>query len=171
MPTSNKARATRAAASPVVPGRLASSVADVFAEVQRADTKAAAVCAATVGTAAITVAALSAGLSLGALPRVLLAMACVLQSLAFLTAVLVLRPATRTTGQRFLPYEGHTVEEVMARVSHRSAGQLARAEAERFVMLSHLAQRKYRLLRWAVDELCAALVASGLAAVLAWICD
>ncbi len=147
---------------------LTNAIADVFVEVQRADTKATTLCAVAGGLAAVTVALASQHPMAGALSTCLLYLGGGLQVLASAAAVAVLRPSAQSTGSLFLPSAGRTVAEVVA-AEARSAEDTLHVAAERYVMLSLLARRKFRLLRWAVDALSAAVVTTTIAVLLAWI--
>ncbi|MGI5473264.1 hypothetical protein [Streptomyces sp. CA-132043] len=131
-----------------------------FVEVQRADTKATALCGVAGGLLAVEVAVLS---SIGSMPRTVvwcLALVSVLLLAAVGAALLALRPV--------VPRNGLDTELVGDAVSQRddllSAGRSEerRREMRTLRVLAYLADRKLRSVRVAVDLVLAALLVAGM---------
>ncbi|MET8183782.1 Pycsar system effector family protein [Streptomyces sp. NPDC005336] len=149
----------------VVEKKLAGRSAEMFVEVQRADAKAAALCAVAGGLLAVVGAALAA-LAHGAhLSSAVLGCSCVLLSAALVTALLAIRPVL-PHGSALTGLEraraGATAEDVMAALQAMSSGDRVRVEADRLSLRASLARRKYRAIKASVDLLITAIIVTGI---------
>ena len=148
--------------------RLKLLAAEAFAELQRCDTKAAALCA----TGLAGFAAVAAVLVVR--PPVSIAVglwaAALLQAGSVALSVAVLRPALRAAGPHqdsFLDVAGTAPEELLAAVRLFSPDQMMRADSHRAVELSALARRKFTLLRHAATLLILGIVVAGVVGLVA----
>jgi len=145
----------------------------VFAEIQRADVKGAAV-GATAGAALTAVATiLAAAPTPGAPAESLLWCACACFGVALFLAVRALRPTLRSTSDQASPFSVDLAR-VQAGCHHqsprttRATGQRrAEAEAQRVLILSQIAHRKFLLLQASADLFSAGLGVTGVAALVA----
>lgn len=135
-----------------------------FAELQRADAKATAVCGIAGGLLTVCIGMLS---RLGGLPWPLMSMlvlACLLLAGGVSAALWVLRPVAPQMGLRRELVGGTDAPDVEAftiAASRRNAEAEQRAQARRLWMLAHLAGRKLRMIRLAVDLVVMATVLAG----------
>lgn len=142
--------------------RLRGHAERAFVEVQRADTKATALCGIAGGLLAAGVAVLSSADGLPLLAVLSLVLMCLLLMAAIGAALLALRPT--------VPRSGLRAELIREAVVHHRAGVSASArgeferhvEAHRLWVLAWLADRKLRAARWAVDCALAALIMAGM---------
>ncbi|MFE8987997.1 Pycsar system effector family protein [Streptomyces collinus] len=149
-------------------GRLDAEAAAMFAEVQRADTKATTLCGLIGGLLALDAVVLSAISKHACLPVAALMGASVLLGAALVLALLVIRPVLPPGGKL------RTFACVAVGSGHTGTARLDSSVAEadrhllmqtdRLALFTTLAQRKYRIIRWAVDITTAALTlaAAGL---------
>ncbi|MEU5211232.1 hypothetical protein [Streptomyces sp. NPDC020742] len=142
--------------------RLQGHAERAFVEVQRADTKATALCGVAGGLLAAGVAVLSSAGSLPLIGVLSLVLMCLLLLAAMGVALVAMRPAVPKSGLQ---------AELMAEalVHHRfgvnatASGELERhVEARRLWVLTWLADRKLRAARLAVDFALAALLMAGI---------
>ncbi|MET7439252.1 hypothetical protein ACWERY_10570 [Streptomyces sp. NPDC004082] len=136
-----------------------------YAEVQRADTKATTVCGVAGGLLALSVAALTQkiGIPLGAV--FVLVVSCLLLAAAVGVALLALRPVLPMRGLRRVLTEGSCGHGGCGSgASGPLASTVVRWEREdlRLQALSHVADRKFRLVRAAGDLVLVALLVAGM---------
>ncbi|MFE3390342.1 hypothetical protein [Streptomyces anulatus] len=142
--------------------RLQSHAERAFVEMQRADTKAAALCGIAGGLLAAGVAVLSSADGMPPLTAILLVLMCLLLMAAIGAALLTLRPS--------VPRSGLRTELMSEAVVHHQIGvdAAARGELERHVedrrlqVLAWLADKKLRAARLSVDFALAALMMAGM---------
>nr|WP_237556541.1 Pycsar system effector family protein [Streptomyces sp. SID5464] len=144
----------------------------MFTEVQRADTKAAALCGVAGGLLAVDAAAVSALPSAGALLTAVLAGVAVLLGLSLIAALSAIRPVL-PRGGRLRVFAREAVdcsrsEEVLSAVAAMSVDGPARAEAERLALFTALAGRKFRTVRRAADLIAAAVTLAGIGLLIAY---
>lgn len=147
---------------PTEMGRLKGHAERAFVEVQRADTKATALCGIAGGLLAAGVAVLSSAHGMPPIAVCPLVLMCLLLMAAIGAALLALRPVVPRAGL-------HTELMCEALVHHRAGvstaarGELERAvEGRRLQVLAWLADRKLRAARLAVDFALAALLMAGM---------
>ncbi|MFC4463647.1 hypothetical protein ACFPH6_03365 [Streptomyces xiangluensis] len=142
--------------------RLQGHAERAFVEVQRADTKATALCGIAGGLLAAGIAVLSSTDDMPLIAVLSLVLMCLLLLVAIGTALLALRPVVPRSGLR----TELMTEAVMYRrfgVSAASHGELERhVETHRLQVLAWLADRKLRAARLAVDFALAALLMAGI---------
>ncbi|MGW8569776.1 Pycsar system effector family protein [Streptomyces niveus] len=151
---------------------LEAKAAEMFTEVQRADTKATTLCGVAGGLLAVDAAALSALPSTGSPLAAVLVGVAVLLGMSLVVALSAIRPV--------LPRGGHLrvfarsavdcsrSEEVLSAFLAMSVEGPVRAEAERLAMLTDLARRKFRAVRRAVDLTAAAAALAGIGLLIAY---
>ncbi|MFI6403959.1 hypothetical protein [Streptomyces sp. NPDC050548] len=133
-----------------------------FVEVQRADTKATALCGIAGGLLAAGVAVLSSTDVLPSIGVFSLLLMCLLLLFAIGAALLVLRPVVPGAGLR-AELMAEAVVHLRFGVSAAAHGELERhVEARRLRVLAWLADRKLRAVRLAVDFSLAALLMAGI---------
>ncbi|WP_405939244.1 hypothetical protein OG338_23820 [Streptomyces sp. NBC_00726] len=148
--------------TPTETDRLRGHAERAFVEVQRADTKATALCGIAGGLLAAGVAVLSATPGMPPVAVASLVLMCLLLMAATGAALLALRPA--------VPRTGLYTELMREALAHHRAGAntAARGELERHVegrrlhVLAWLADRKLRTARLSVDFALAALLMAGM---------
>nr|WP_143657489.1 Pycsar system effector family protein [Streptomyces sp. alain-838] len=154
--------------------RLRSEAAGMFAEVQRADTKATALCGVAGGLLAVDAAVLSGSSTSAGLPVAALALAAVLLGLALCMAMAAIRPVLpREGGLRTFtgpPPPRHRVSQEQ-RVASLAQGvdEQLRLEAERLELFMSLAHHKFRAVKWAVDFTATALIVAGIGLLLLYL--
>ncbi|MFE1947080.1 Pycsar system effector family protein [Streptomyces massasporeus] len=152
-------------------GWLEAKAAEMFTEVQRADTKATALCGVAGGLLAVDAAAVSALPSAGGLSAAVLAGVAVLLGLSLIAALSAIRPVL-PRGGRLRVFAREAVdcsrsEEVLSAVAAMSVDGPVRAEAERLALFTALAGRKFRAVRRAADLLAAAVALAGIGLLIA----
>ncbi|MGY0055099.1 Pycsar system effector family protein [Streptomyces sp. LZ34] len=143
-----------------------------FTEVQRADTKATALCGVAGGLLTVGVAALPHACSRSWILASSLVLTCVLLGAAVGAALWVIRPAVPKTGLRTELVGGVDAQDPETFVSAvtQVQGDAERSvEARRLWMLAALAARKLHAARIAVDLILAALAVAGLGLLIAYI--
>jgi hypothetical protein len=145
----------------------------MFVEVQRADGKAAALCAVAGGLLTVAGAALGTSLAGGAgLPTAALACSCVFLSSALVAALLAIRPVL-PGGRALTGLEGicvgSTAEDVLAAFQAMSHRDHVRVEADRLSLLAGLARRKFRAIRTSVDLIAASIVVAGIGLLISYV--
>ncbi|MDL5204283.1 hypothetical protein [Streptomyces sp. ALI-76-A] len=142
--------------------RLQGHAERAFVEVQRADTKATALCGIAGGLLAAGVAVLSSADGMPLLAVISQVLMCLLLIAAIVAALLTLRPVVPRPGLR-AELMSEAVVHDRAGVSAAARGELERhAEAHRLQVLAWLADRKLRSVRLAVDFALAALPMAGI---------
>ncbi|MGQ4429447.1 MULTISPECIES: hypothetical protein [unclassified Streptomyces] len=142
--------------------RLRGHAERAFVEVQRADTKATALCGIAGGLLAAGVAVLSSTDVLPSIGVFSLLLTCLLLLFAIGAALLVLRPVVPGAGLR-AELMAEAVVHLRFGVSAAAHGELERhVEARRLRVLAWLADRKLRTVRLAVDFSLAALLMAGI---------
>ncbi|KAF2775103.1 hypothetical protein [Streptomyces sp. OM5714] len=132
-----------------------------FTEVQRADTKAAAVCGLAGGLLALSGAALAQEDGLSRIPYALLLTTTALLGVSLAAALLALRPAMPTAGLRAELTDADA--SVFGEGPHHVGAARRRWQERRLRALSLLADRKLRLVRLSVDLVLVALSMAGMA--------
>ncbi len=133
-----------------------------FVEVQRADTKATALCGIAGGLLAAGVAVLSSADGTHLLATISLVLMCLLLIAAIGAALLALRPVVPRSGLRAELMSEAAVSD-RGGVSADARGELERhVEAHRLQVLAWLADRKLRSVRLSVDFALAALLMAGM---------
>ncbi len=153
-------------------GRLRSRAADLFVEVQRADSKATALCGLAGGLLAVDVAALST-LDDAVWPvRAALTLVCGLLGTALIAALLAIRPVL-PRGRALTGMDGPSSEEnpgaLMAVLAAMGREEQLRADAFQVARLAALAHRKFRAIRVAVDLTVSALGMAGIGLLITYI--
>ncbi|MEV8597616.1 hypothetical protein [Streptomyces sp. NPDC052012] len=153
--------------------RLGAEAAGMFMEVQRADTKATALCGVAGGLLAVDAAVLPSMPRSSWVPLTALACAAVFLGMALVAAMFALRPVLPRGGELKVfawsapccsrPEEGVPGFPVM------SVRECLRAEAERLALFKVLAQRKFRAVKWAVDLTTTALAVAGFGLLILYI--
>lgn len=136
-----------------------------FTEVQRTDTKATTLCGVAGGLLALSVAALSQRASIRSGTVLVLTVSCLLLVAAVSVALLALRPVLPAGGLRRVLVGELCGHGACGPVSSSSVTSpiVRREEAElRLRALSRLADRKFRLVRFAGDLVLAALIVAGM---------
>jgi hypothetical protein len=156
----------------LVEGKLSSRGAEMFVEVQRADGKAAALCAVAGGLLAVAGAALSVLANGARPPTVVLACSCVLLGSALIAALLAIRPVL--PGDRSLTglegiCTGSTAEDVLAGFQALNRGDRVRVEADRLSLLADLACKKFRAIKASVDLIVAAILMAGIGLLITYV--
>ncbi|MFD4231400.1 hypothetical protein [Streptomyces sp. NPDC058545] len=152
--------------------RLRSMAADMVIELQRADSKATALCGAAGGLLAAGVAMLS---GIGAAPWVLvmaLLSASVLLAISVGAALLALRPVlprTASPGALLGGRRGVDIGPLVTSCVRLSAEDQLRLEEERLAVLAALARRKFRAVRVAVDLVVGALTVAGIGLLIPYV--
>ncbi|MFJ2257303.1 hypothetical protein ACIOKD_02980 [Streptomyces sp. NPDC087844] len=147
---------------PTVIQRLQAHAERAFVEVQRADTKATALCGIAGGLLAAGVAVLSSTDGLPPIGVFSLVLMCLLLLFAIGAALLVLRPVVPGAGLR-AELLAEAVVPLRSGVSAAAPGELEQhVEARRLRVLARLADRKLRAARLAVDFALAALLMAGI---------
>jgi hypothetical protein len=152
---------------------LRERAADAFTEVQRADTKATALCAVAGGLLTVDVAVLSQVGSRSWLLVCGLAVVCVLLGVAVGVALRVLRPVVPKAGlceELAVGTGARDAETFVSAATEVSLGVERRMAAGRLWMLTALADRKLRAVRVAVDLVLAALIMAGLGLLITYMC-
>ncbi|MFG2116669.1 hypothetical protein ACGFRB_29205 [Streptomyces sp. NPDC048718] len=148
-----------------VVGRIRTRAAELFVEVQRADTKATVLCGLDVALLAVVVAALPVAAEAGWVVRTTLAVMCAGAASALVAALLALRPVlpggTALTGMDG-PCPDEVPEAVVAVAEWQAAGGLYRADAWNVARLAALAHRKFRIIKVAVDLTVVTLGVAGI---------
>ncbi|GAA1258691.1 hypothetical protein GCM10009677_06880 [Sphaerisporangium rubeum] len=157
----------------VITQRLMSLSHHAFAEIQRCDVKAAAICGTSGAIFSIIVAALAVRPVLTVACQVALGIACVGLGAALIPAIAAVRPSLRRYGSMhspflFLTFSETTATEALERVTRMSAHATRMAYARHLVGVSALAKRKLLLLRTATDCLCTGLLGLGITVLLVW---
>jgi hypothetical protein len=145
--------------------------ADMVVELQRADTKAAALCAAAGGLLTAVVTALSV-LDAPVFPRLALLAASVLLASALGSALRALRPALPRCGRRneLLAVRcGADAGLLVASLAGMSCAGQRRMEEQRLSVMALLARRKFRTVRLAVDLVLCALLTAGFGLLVAYV--
>lgn len=128
--------------------------AELFVEVQRADTKATVLCGLDAALLAVVVAALPVAAEAGWVVRAALALTSAGAAAALVAALLALRPVlpdgTALTGMDG-PCPDGVPEAVVATATWQAAGGRLQADARNVARLAALAHRKFRIIRVAVD--------------------
>lgn len=155
-----------------VQGKLASRSGEMFVEVQRADGKAAALCAVAGGLLALVGAALVAPANGVHLAKAVLGCACVLLGAALLAALLsirpVLPPGSALTGLEGV-CAGSAAEDVVAAFQAMSSGDRVRVEVDRLSLRAGLARRKYRAIKVSVDLIVTAILVAGIGLLIPYV--
>ncbi|MDF3292358.1 hypothetical protein P3G67_24600 [Streptomyces sp. RB6PN23] len=142
--------------------RLKGHAERAFVEVQRADTKATALCGIAGGLLAAGVAVLSSAHGMPMIGMYSLVLMCLLLMAAIGAALLALRPMVPRAGLH-TALMGEAVVHHRVGVSTASRGELERqVEVHRLQVLAWLADRKLRAARLAVDFALAALLVAGM---------
>lgn len=142
--------------------RLQEHAERAFVEVQRADTKATALCGIAGGLLAAGVAVLSSADGMPLLAVISLVLMCLLLMAAIGASLLTLRPAVPRSGLR-AELMSEAVVHHQVGVSATARGELERhVETHRLEVLAWLADRKLRAARLAVDFALAALLMAGM---------
>ncbi|MGW6890344.1 Pycsar system effector family protein [Streptomyces chartreusis] len=144
--------------------RLRAMTADVLVELQRADSKATALCGAAGGLLTAGVATLSALDALWLL-RVTLLSASLLLATALGAALWALRPAlprSGAPGELLAVRCGADAEPLVASLAQMSSESQQCVEQQRLSVLAVLARRKFRTVRLAVDLVTIALAMAGI---------
>lgn len=135
-------------------GRMRTRTAELFVEVQRADTKATVLCGLDVALLAVVVAALPVAAEAGWVVRTTLAVMCAGAAAALVAALLALRPVlpggTALTGMDG-PCPDEVPEAVVSAAAWQAAGGRHQADARNVARLAALAHRKFRIIKVAVD--------------------
>ena len=152
---------------PSITERLRFRSADLFAEVQRADTKATALCGVAGGLLAVGVASLST-LPGAAWLRGLLACACGLLGLAVVAALSAIRPVLPKDAS-LTGLDGQAHGEVATAVRDVSALRDLRWELHRLSVFDALARRKFRAIKMAADLTVAAVLMAGIALLITYV--
>ncbi|MFB4420102.1 hypothetical protein C5F59_003295 [Streptomyces sp. QL37] len=128
--------------------------AELFVEVQRADTKATVLCGLDAALLAVVVAALPVAAEAGWVVRAALVVTSAGAAAALITALLALRPVlpdgTALTGMDG-PCPNEVPEAVVATATWQAAEGRIQADARNVARLAALAHRKFRIIRVAVD--------------------
>ncbi|QDY79490.1 hypothetical protein [Streptomyces qinzhouensis] len=142
--------------------RLQGHAERAFVEVQRADTKATALCGIAGGLLAAGVAVLAGTHDMPLLAAILLVLMCLLLMAAMGAALLTLRPSVPRSGLG-AELMSEALVDYRVGVSAAARGELERhVEARRLEVLAWLADRKLRAARLSVDFALAALVMAGI---------
>ncbi|MBZ6226799.1 hypothetical protein [Streptomyces olivaceus] len=142
--------------------RLQGHAERAFIEVQRADTKATALCGIAGGLLAAGVAVLSSTHGMPQIGVFSLALMCLLLMAAIGAALLALRPAIPRAGLH-TEMMGEALAHHQVSVRTAARGELERhVEGRRLQVLAWLADRKLRAARLAVDFALAALLMAGM---------
>ncbi|WP_062644569.1 Pycsar system effector family protein [Streptomyces maremycinicus] len=145
--------------------RLEGEAAGMFTELQRADTKATALCGLIGGLLAVDAMALSAVSESPRMPVAALVGAAVLLGVALMMTMVAIRPALPPGGRlrAFVCSVAHSgpPETAERNPAALEADRHLLLQAERLALFTTLAQRKFRILRWAVDVTAAALTMAG----------
>ncbi|MGW2785939.1 Pycsar system effector family protein [Streptomyces populi] len=153
--------------------RLGDAAAEMFVEVQRADTKATALCGVAGALLAMDAAALSSMPGVDWISKTALACAAALLGVALIAALSAIRPVVPRGGELRVfagsaPVQAGT-EEAESAFSAAGAGERARAEAERLTLFTGLAQRKFRAVKWAADCTASAIAVAGIGLLIPYI--
>jgi hypothetical protein len=151
---------------------LEAKAAEMFTEVQRADTKAASLCGVAGGLLAVDAAALSTLPSSRHFLGTVLAGVAVLLGMSLVAALSAIRPVL-PRGGRLRVFAHCAVDcsrpaDVLSAFAAMNADGPVRAEAERLALLTALAGRKFRAVRWAVDLTATAVTLAGIALLIAY---
>ncbi|NNG85671.1 MULTISPECIES: Pycsar system effector family protein [Streptomyces] len=160
----NSVRSDDACPDPVP--RIRALAAEAFAELQRCDTKAAALCATALAVLAAVTTVLVEWPGLPVVVACMLWASVVTQAGSVAVAVAVIRPSLRAQGERpvsFLDVAGSAPEEVLAAVRRSSPEEAMLADSCRAAELSVLARRKYGALRRAATLLIVGISMAALA--------
>ncbi|MFP1629774.1 Pycsar system effector family protein [Streptomyces sp. 5K101] len=154
-----------------VEGALASRSAEMFVEVQRADGKAAALCAVAGGLLAVVGAALAA-LDGAHWSSAVLAGSCILLGAALVAALLAIRPVL-PSGNALTGLEGicagSAAEDVVAAFQAMRGVDLVPAEVDRLSLRAGLARRKYRAIKASVDLIITAIFVAGIGLLITYV--
>ena len=152
---------------------LAAEVAVMFAEVQRADSKATTLCGIAGGMMGVDIAALSAARECGWLPLITLTTAAALLAVALIIAMSAIRPALPRDG-RLRTFAGTTPANDQSEGSSPACptgcgdGHL-RADAAKLALFTALAQQKFRAVKWAVDFVATATAVATLGLLILYV--
>ncbi|PJE97214.1 hypothetical protein CUT44_13815 [Streptomyces carminius] len=152
--------------------RLRGRAAELFVEVQRADSKATALCGLAGGLLAVVIAALSALGDAAWVVKVALASACGLLGAALVAALLAIRPVLprgRALMGVEIPSPDGGLEALVAALAAMSREEQLRADALQVTRLALLAYRKFRAIRVAVDLTASALGMAGIGLLIPYI--
>lgn len=144
---------------------LRTCTADAFTEVQRADTKAMAVCGVAGGLLAAGVAVVPQVQGRSLILMSVLALTSALLAAALGVAVSAIRPALPRTGLRTALSGGTTAEvarQLSALAAQTGAGTEREAQVRRLLVLTALADHKFRTVRFAVDLVISAMIVAGI---------
>ncbi|MEU9145412.1 hypothetical protein [Streptomyces sp. NPDC048349] len=148
---------------PMVMERLQGHAERAFVEVQRADTKATALCGIACGLLAGGVAVLSSAHGMPVIGVCSLVLMCLLLMAAIGAALLALRPVIPMAGLHAELMGESAVHPQVVGMSTAARGELERhVETRRLQVLAWLADRKLRAARVAVDFALAALLMAGM---------
>lgn len=146
--------------------RLGAHAAEMFTEVQRADTKATTLCGVAGGLLAVDTAVLSTVPKSGWLPAAALACAAVLLGMSLVAALSAIRPVLPQGGGLRVfarsAADSSQPEGVVSAFQAMSSGEYLLAEAERLALFTALARRKFRAVRWAVDFTATSVAVAGI---------
>lgn len=152
--------------------RLQARTADLFVEVQRADSKATALCGLAGGLLTVDVAALSTLGDVAWAAGAALALACGLLGAALVAALSAIRPVlprgSALTGMVGPSPDGNP-ETVMSALAAMGREEQLRADAFQVARLAALAYRKFRAIRVAVDFTTSGLGMAGIGLLITYI--
>lgn len=168
---SGSGEATAGALSQEAADRLRSRTAELFVEVQRADSKAAVLCGLAGGLLAVVVAALSALDDAAWSAKNALALACGLLGVALVAALWAIRPVL-PRDRDLTGLEGPSPtgdpETLIVALAAMNREERQRADALQVARLAALAHRKFRVIRLAVDLAASALGMAGIALLITY---
>ncbi|MFJ8755320.1 hypothetical protein ACIREO_39340 [Streptomyces sp. NPDC102441] len=153
-------------------GQLRVRGAEMFMEVQRADVKAATLCAVAGGLLAVACAAPSVLPKGDSPPVAVLACSCALFGLGLIAALVAIRPVlpdgSRLTGLEGI-CTGTTAEDVVAAFQDMNSRDRVRVEADRLSLLASLACRKFQTLKVASDLIVAGILVAGIGLLITYL--
>jgi hypothetical protein len=150
---------------------LSARSAAVLVELQRADGKAAALCALATGMLAAAVAAIPAWSTGPALLTAAVLCGCVLLLAATAVALLAIRPMLprgRSLADLELFQSGPVTASTLADLAALDRAALIEVEAQRLRRLAGLAERKFRAIRASVDLIAAAGTVTGIGLLISY---
>ncbi|WP_329027140.1 Pycsar system effector family protein [Streptomyces sp. NBC_00690] len=152
--------------------KLGTRGAEMFMEVQRADGKAAALCAVAGGLLAVAGAGMSGLAANSGLLMAVLACSCVLLGSALVAALLAIRPVL-PSGRALTGLErvsaGSAAEEIVAAFHAMSCRDHLQLEADRLSLLAGLAARKFWAIKVSVDLIVAAILVAGIGLLITYV--
>ncbi|MEW1926772.1 Pycsar system effector family protein [Streptomyces sp. NPDC088360] len=152
--------------------KLRSRGAEMFVEVQRADGKAAALCAVAGGLLTVAGAALSVMAQGPRPPTAILVCSCLLFGSALVAALLAIRPVLpedrSLTGLEGI-CAGSTAAELVAAFQAMNRPDHMHVEAERLTVLTALACRKFQALKMSADLNVAGILVAGIGLLITYI--